>query len=90
MGVESRGGMPPWIFIHGTNIVNRGLKVLFFSVILLFFQSFFRCPPPSLKEANIAIFGVFLLFFDLPTPLNTIAIGDRMFLGMQDFDFAQI
>jgi len=35
----SRG--PPWIFKHGTNIVDRGLKVLFFAN----FRSFFRCPP---------------------------------------------
>jgi len=41
MGVGSGGqdGLgPPWIFIHGTNIVNRSLKMLFFSL-------FFHCPP---------------------------------------------
>jgi len=26
------GAWPPWIFIHGTDIVNRGLIVLFFSL----------------------------------------------------------
>jgi len=29
-GQGSRG--PPWIFKHGTNIVDRGLKVLFFGI----------------------------------------------------------
>jgi len=32
MGVGSGGQVgrgPPWIFIHSTNIVDRGLKVLF-------------------------------------------------------------
>jgi len=44
MGV-GRGGKgrpcPPWIFIHGTNIVDKGLKVLF----LLFFGLFSAGPP---------------------------------------------
>jgi len=50
-GVGSRGGGfrgPSWIFIHGTNIVDRGLKVLFFGLFLLVFGlSFFRCSPPG-------------------------------------------
>jgi len=41
MGVGSGGqggAVPlPWIFKHGTNIVDRGLKVLFFGLFLLFF-----------------------------------------------------
>jgi len=28
---------PPWIFIHGTDIVDSGLIVLFFRIFLLFF-----------------------------------------------------
>jgi len=62
MGVSS-GGMGAvhglWIFIHGTNIVDRGLKVLFFGVfcyfsvatspgrglIVLFFGLFSVAPP---------------------------------------------
>jgi len=34
MGVGSggQGACPPWIFIHGTNIVDRDLKVLFFGL----------------------------------------------------------
>jgi len=43
---------PPWIFKHGTNIVDRGLKVPFFGLFLLFFVIFFRCPPPFLEEAK--------------------------------------
>jgi len=31
---------PPWIFKHGTNIIDRGLKVLFFGHFLLFFGLF--------------------------------------------------
>jgi len=38
------GAVPPWIFIHGTNTVDRGLKVLFFCVFAIF-RSFFRWPP---------------------------------------------
>jgi len=41
--------LAPWIFIHGTNIVDRGLKLLFFGLFLLF-CFFFRCPThPSWK-----------------------------------------
>jgi len=52
MGVGSGGqGVPcpppPWIFIHGTNIVDRGLKVLFFGLFLLFFGLFAVAPPPE-------------------------------------------
>jgi len=38
MGVGSggQGGHGPWIFKHGTNIVNRGLKVLFFGLFCYF------------------------------------------------------
>jgi len=34
MGVDSggQGAVPPWIFIHGTDIVGRGLIVLFFGL----------------------------------------------------------
>jgi len=56
MGV-GKGPGPPWIFKHCTNIVNKGLKVLFFGL-------FFRCHP-SLEDANSAIFGIFLLIFGL-------------------------
>jgi len=43
------GRAPPWIFKYGTNIVDRGLKVLFFDLFLLFFDLFFIWPPPPGK-----------------------------------------
>jgi len=43
----------PWIFKHGTNIVDRGLKVLFFGL-------FSRWSP--WKRQNSAIFGIFCYF----------------------------
>jgi len=46
-GRRQGGARPPWIFKHGINIVNRGLKVLFFGL-------FFRWPP--WKRLNSAIF----------------------------------
>jgi len=48
-GREGEGPWTPWIFIHGTNIVDRSLKVIFFGVFLLFFDLFSVAPPP--KEA---------------------------------------
>jgi len=45
------GACPPWIFIHGTNIADRGLKVLFSAFLCYFAVLFFRCPPP-LDEAK--------------------------------------
>jgi len=44
MGVSSvgQGGLgTPWIFIHGTNIGERGLKVLFFG-FFCYFSVFFQ------------------------------------------------
>jgi len=56
------GGLwPPWIFIHGTNIVDRGLKVLFFGVFLLFFGLF--SVAPLLVCFFFALFWFFLWFF---------------------------
>jgi len=54
--VEEAGGRvrASWIFIHGTDIVDRGF-------IVLFFRSFFRCPLPW-KRLNSAIFDLFLLY----------------------------
>jgi len=63
---------PPWIFIHGTNIVDRGLKVLFFGVFKLFFGAYqlffglFSVAPPPLE-----IF--------LPTPLLLVQIKEVTF-----------
>jgi len=58
MGVCSGG---QWIFIHGTDIVDRGLKVLFFGL--------FSVAPPSwkrLNSANFRIFAIFQSFFVAP------------------------
>jgi len=57
MGVGSGGAggpWPPWIFMHGTNIVDRGLKVLFFGLFCHF--SVFFCWSPLWKKLNSAIF----------------------------------
>jgi len=57
MGVGC-GGVPlPWIFIHGSNIVDRDIKVLFFGVILLFF-GLFLVPPPG-RDLIVLFFGLF-------------------------------
>jgi len=75
MGVGSGGqGVdrgPPWIFIYGTNIVDKGLKVLFFGVFLLFFGLFSIGPPGS--GLRVLFFNIFLVFFGLfpsPPPLK--------------------
>jgi len=88
MGVGSGGRGPyhSWIFIHGTDIVDR----VFFGIFFAIFCSFFRCPltgsfPPHRKRFNSAIFGIFYYFsfflllpppplppeIFLPTPLAT-------------------
>jgi len=61
VGSVRQGGdvAPPWIFIHGTDIVDRGLIVLFFG-LLLFFGLFPLPSPPPLE-----IF--------LPTPLHELS-----------------
>jgi len=38
---------PTWIFIHGINIVDSGLIVLFFGRFLLFFDLFSVILPPG-------------------------------------------
>jgi len=50
MGVGSGDGLwPSWIFMHGTNIVDRGLIVLFFVFLAIFFGLFSIAS--SLEEA---------------------------------------
>jgi len=44
VGNGGQGGAAPWIFIHKTDIVDRGLIVLFFGL-------FSVASPPLLKEA---------------------------------------
>jgi len=54
MGVGSggQGGHgPPWIFKHGINIVDSGLKVLF-SAYFCYFLVFFPLPLHTLEEAK--------------------------------------
>jgi len=64
MSVGGRGAVAsPWIFKHCTNIVDRGLKVLFFGLFCYFWSSYPL--PPTLEEANSAIFRYFLLIFGL-------------------------
>jgi len=48
VGGSGGGTWLPWIFIHGTNMVDIGLKVLFFGVCFLFFGLF---PLAALEEA---------------------------------------
>jgi len=67
MGVGGRAGGcgPSWIFKHGTNIVDRGLKKCYFAIFWTF------CFLAPLEEANSAIFRYFLLilvFILLPPP----------------------
>jgi len=61
MGVSSGGPWPPWIFKHGTNIVDRGLKVLFFGFFFVIFQPFaifsvfFPLAPPGKFSADALV-----------------------------------
>jgi len=57
----SRGPWPPWIFIHGTDLVNRGLIVLFFA-FFCYFSFFFVAPSPG-KGIIVLFFGIFFLIF---------------------------
>jgi len=75
VGSGEQGGRGlPWIFIHDANIVDRGLKVLFFGVFLLFFGLFSPLPSPW-KRLNSAIFRSFFRWieiFYLQTPHRVI------------------
>jgi len=61
------GPCPLWIFIHGTNIVNRGLKMLFFGILLVF-GLFSVPPPPPPPGAGNSFFFFFFFFFLSLTP----------------------
>jgi len=53
LATEGRGGRgrgAPWIFIHGTNIVDKGLKVLFFGL--------YSVGPPG-RSLIVLFFGLF-------------------------------
>jgi len=63
-----RGAMAPsWIFIHGRNIVDRGLKELFFGI-------FFSVASLPCRGLTVLFFGLFCYFSDFfrlpPTPEN--------------------
>jgi len=67
-GAEWGRGLP-WIFILGTNTVDRGLKVIFFAVFY-YFSVFFRCPLPpgkfsadALGNNNKKLFFIYLFLF---------------------------
>jgi len=67
MGVGSGGPWPPpWVFIHDTYIVDRGLKVLFFGVFLLFFGLFSVAPFPPGRGVIVLIFRSYF-----PLPLSS-------------------
>jgi len=51
LAAGGRGAVPPWIFKHGTNIVDRSLKMLFFGLFCYFSVSLSVAPPP-LEEAK--------------------------------------
>jgi len=68
---RGRGERPPWILIHGTNIVDKVLMVLFFGL--------FSVPPPPWKRLSSAIFRFFFCWLPplenfLPTPLELVVI----------------
>jgi len=89
-GGWGEGAWPSWIFKHSTNIVDRGLNVVFFALFLLF-SAFFTIflvffPLVSLEDANSTIFRYFLLIFGhfslpsllknfLPMPLTKCSIN---------------
>jgi len=50
MGVGTGAG-GPWIFIHGTDIADKGIIELFFGLFLLFFYLFSAAPLPPQEEA---------------------------------------
>jgi len=73
-----RGRGPPWNFIHGIYIVDRGLIVLFFAFFsFAIFRSFFRYPPRRTIFRSFLLCSVFFpllpspLEIFLPTPLST-------------------
>jgi len=50
-----------WIFIHGTNIVDRSLKVLFFG-IFCYFSVFFSLAPPEKFSADALVQLCFIVY----------------------------
>jgi len=61
----------PWIFMYGTDIVDRGLIVLFFD-LLLFFSLFTVGPSPGRGSILLFfdLFAIFRAFIRCPLPLE--------------------
>jgi len=56
--VGGRGAVTPWIFIHGTKVVNESLIVLFFGLFLLFFGlCSVALPSPGNFSADALVYG---------------------------------
>jgi len=63
VGSEGQGGLGPWIFMHGTDIIDRGLIVLFFC-LFCYFSVFFPlapqetfCRSPSLGHKENTVYN---------------------------------
>jgi len=54
VGSGGHGAEPLWIFIHSTDIVDRGLIVLF-SVFFAIFRSFSVAPPGNFSADALAL-----------------------------------
>jgi len=89
LAVGGQGGRGPSDFKRGTNIVNKGLKVLFFG-LFSYFRSFFPLPPPPPPEeakeyyysvffANFRSFFTLSLEIFLPTPLLAVGLFSHTF-----------
>jgi len=64
---------PIWIFKHGTNIVDRGLKVLFSAFFLLFFGLFSVAPPPGKFSADALAY--YFNYFNCATPTPPLVVN---------------
>jgi len=71
----------PWVFIHGTDIVNKGLIVLFFGLFCYFFGLFSVGPTGRGLIVLFSIFfAIFLAVFRWP-PLETF-LTTSLYMGV--------
>jgi len=78
-GRRKRGaGGDMGIFIHGANIEERSLKVLFFGVFFAIFRSFFPLP-----------LDIFLVFFSVAPPSPKIFLPTLLYLSTIKLVFRQ-